>query len=255
MPRARVLNLCQGGAPSGQELAIFLEYGLPLSPQVVLSFNGANDLMQPRPLGLGDAANLPYRDREIRAQFEGAHGIAGHLALGRVAARLAQRLPAPAQRIEDAVPPGDILNSYLYVTEVVRTLTESQGGLYAVMLQPTLHYEKPWSDSERAMWARKRPVNAEELSKWANGLFRQARLALRAWSSETGASFYDLTGVFAQTHDTIYTDSVHFTGSAGYQMLAEELARQRWIERIAERYRAWEASDSARSAVSNRWPH
>src|SRR5262249_49495385 len=42
LERAQVLNLCQGGATSAQELAIFLEYGLPLSPQVVLSFDGAN---------------------------------------------------------------------------------------------------------------------------------------------------------------------------------------------------------------------
>src|SRR5260370_24782958 len=87
LARAAVLNLCQGGATSSQELAIFLEYGLPLAPRVVCSFGGANDLMHPRPVGEDDAANLPYHDAELRARFEGtlAGDLAPHLALLRVA--------------------------------------------------------------------------------------------------------------------------------------------------------------------------
>src|SRR5579883_1722286 len=44
LARARVLNLCQGGATSAQELIILTEYGLPLHPQAVLAFDGANEI-------------------------------------------------------------------------------------------------------------------------------------------------------------------------------------------------------------------
>jgi hypothetical protein len=42
--------------------------------------------------------------------------------------------------------------------------------------------------------------------------------------------------------ETVYSDSVHFSGSTGYRMLAEELDRQGLIGQIAARYRAWEAA-------------
>lgn len=253
LERARVLNLCQGGAPSAQELAIFLEYGLPLAPQVVLSFNGANDLMHPRPIGDDDAPNLPYRHREMRAVFEGRHTALAHLALSRLAGRAARRILPDHPGGGDAVPPEAILNSYLYVTEVTRTLTESQGGFYAVLLQPTLHYAKPWSQQEAAMWRQRRPRDADQVSAYAARLFEQARAALAAWSEETGGRWYDLTRVFESTPQTVYSDSVHFTGETGYRMLAEELNRQGWIEEIARRYHAWQQREPLKEHSS--WRH
>ncbi len=249
--RAAVLNLCQGGATSAQELAIFLEYGLPLAPQVVLSFDGANDLMHPRPLGEDDAANLPYHDREMRALFEGHHTWVAHLALTRVAARIA------AHRAPDSAGPpvsaDSILNSYLYATDVVRTLTGAQGGWYAVLFQPTLHYRKPWSDAERAMWRDRRPGDGEAVSKRAAELYGQARTALTDWSKATGATVFDLSGAFAGTSETVYSDSVHFSGPTGYARLATELAQQGWIERITERYRAWDSQRPVESMGSRTW--
>ncbi len=139
LARAEVLNLCQGGATSAQELAIFLQYGLPLAPQVVLSFDGANDVMHPQPIGEDTAANLPYHDREMRARMNGNDAL-GHLALARVAARLAIRWSRPPPVKGAGVPETAILDSYIAALSATRTLTEAQGGYYALLLQPTLHY-------------------------------------------------------------------------------------------------------------------
>jgi lysophospholipase L1-like esterase len=253
MNEAAVLNLCQGGAPSAQELAIFLEYGLPLGPQVVLSFNGANDLMHPRPVGEDSAANLPYRNSEIAARLDAQHGFGPHLALMRVAGRIARR-GGSARASGPAVPPEAILNSYLYSTEVVRTLTVSQGGLHAVLLQPTVHYQKPWSEEEAAMWRARRPVDGGEISRYVSGLFASAAGALRQWSAETGAPLFDLTPVFARTPETVYSDSVHFTGERGYRMIHEELVRQGLLEKIAARYQAWDERRRTGSQRSSVWP-
>ena len=248
LARARVLNLCQGGAPSAQELAIFIQYGLPLAPQVVLSFNGANDFMHPAPLGEDLAPNLPYRNREMRTAVEGGHAFAAHLALARVAQRLAARWFPPAPFREAGVPSGAIFDSYLYATGVVRTLTREQGGWHAVLLQPTLHFEKPWSEEERAMWLKRRPRDGAAISRYASGLYEQARARIRA-STEPG-DFYDLTRVFAGDPATVYSDSVHFQGSTGYARLAQEVERQGLIARIASSYRQWERSERSRSQES-----
>jgi hypothetical protein len=146
--QAKVLNLCQGGATSAQELAIFLEYGLPLAPKVVLSFDGANDVMHPQPIGEDAAPNLPYHDREMRARMNGNDAL-GHLAVARVAARLAIRWSRPSPVKDGGIPEAAILDSYISALSVTRTLTEAQGGFYTLLLQPTLHYEKPWSAGRR----------------------------------------------------------------------------------------------------------
>jgi hypothetical protein len=232
--RAEVLNLCQGGATSAQELAIFLQYGLPLAPQMVLSFDGANDVMHPRPIGEDDAPNLPYQDREIRARMNGDNVLA-HLAALRVAARMTARWHQPKPVTGDGVPEADILNSYRQAISVVRTLTEHEGGFYALLLQPTLHYEKPWSAQESAMWRASHPADAEGRSRVIRDRYCAAHDAVASW-----APFYDLTEVFAHSNATIYSDSVHFKGPAGYAMLFDDLTRQGLISQIAMHYRAWE---------------
>jgi hypothetical protein len=250
---ASVLNLCQGGATSAQELVIFLQYGYPLSPQVVLSFDGANDLMHPYPTGEDDAPNLPYRDREMRAQFD--HSFLPHLALTRVAARIARRGADPSARFDLAVEPVKIYRSYIDALDAVRLLTVAHGGVYAVLLQPSLHHEKPWSVQETEMWRERRPMDGAQVSSYVRELYGGAVSTLRQWSMDTGTPFYDLSRVFARTPETVYSDSVHFTGELGYELLERELVRQGLVERISEQYSVWEQrrrSISERSALWRR---
>jgi hypothetical protein len=63
---------------------------------------------------------------------------------------------------------------------------------------------------------------------------------------------FDLSESFAGTPETVYSDSVHFTGERGYATLERELIRQGLIERIGERYRLWEKRRNAERPV---WPH
>ena len=239
LEHAQVLNLCQGGVSSAQELAIFLQYGLPLEPQVVLSFDGANDVMHPAPIGEDPAANLPYFDAGMRARIDGQDGWS-HLAAVRVLARLAARWRTPGPGSIAAVPEREILDSYFYTLSIDRTLAEARGAWYAVLLQPTLHYRKPWSAEEAAMWRSRRPRDAAALSRTAGERYGEARDALAQWTAATGTAWYDLTGAFANCTSAVYSDSVHFRGPAGYALLFEELKRQGLVTQIAARYRAWE---------------
>lgn len=252
--QAAVVNLCQGGTASGQELAIFLQYGLPLHPQVVLSFNGANDLLHPRPLGEDPAANLPYHNREMQALFEGHHSWFEHLALKRVSDRIHRNWLSPAmeQRTGETgqVAPHSIFESYLYMTEVTRRLTEAQGGTYALLLQPSLHYAKTWSTEERTQWVGRRPHDAQAATEYAHSLYAQMRTATAVWAARSGGRLLDLTETFASTQGTVYSDSVHFTGETGFQLLEAEVERQGLIQLIEERYREWERSPNEHSSDS-----
>ena len=244
LAQARVLNLCQGGASSAQELAIFTQFGLPLEPQVVVSFDGANDLMHPRPIGDDEEANLPYRDAQMRAQFYGHHSWVAHLALARVASRLARYAPVTrvgrVTRAGGGVAREEILGSYLYTLGLTRTLAESRGALYTVMLQPTLHFAKPWSPEETIMWTRLRPGNGEEISRRAAALYSAAIPALGLWARGGDTQVLDLTRVFENTPEMIYSDSVHFSGERGYAMLSAEIQKQGLFREITRRYQEWE---------------
>jgi hypothetical protein len=239
LARVQVLNLCQGGAASAEELAIFIEYGLPLHPQVVLSFDGANDLLHPRPVGEDDAPNLPYRNAQLGTRVNGQDALS-HSALARVAARLAGHFTTPVPAKGPPVAEGAILNSYLYHLAAVRTLAQADHGFYAVVFQPTLHFDKPWSAEESAMWRSRRPRDAEALTRVIRDRYGRAVEALAGWAAAEGVPLYDLSPAFADTGDTVYSDSVHFRGARGYQLLFAELQRQGLIERIGVRYREWE---------------
>ncbi len=248
LERAAVLNLCQGGVTTAQELAIFIQYGLPLEPQVVLSFDGANDLLHPRPIGEDEGPNLPYRNTEMRAQFNGHHSLAAHLALTRVASRLLGH--APAAGPQGAVATAEILQSYLYTLSVTRSLAQSRGALYAVLFQPTLHFAKPWSRDETKMWRDLRPRDGEEISRRAAALYAAAIPALSRWGRVSHTQVLDLTRVYENTSETVYSDSVHFTGERGYAMLSSEIEKQGLVGEIARRYRDWESSPERLSAIT-----
>lgn len=249
--RAEVLNLCQGGATSAQELAIFIQYGLPLAPQVVLSFDGANDLLHPRPIGEDAGANLPYDNAGLEARVNG-QDILSHLALARVASRIALRWWGQRAGGE-AIPESAILNSYFYTLSVVRTLSESRKASYAVLFQPVLHYEKPWSAEEAAAWRGIHPRGGDKISHAIRERYTLARGAIAQWAAHTGTPLYDLTDVFASTADTIYSDSVHFRGPRGYALVFDDLARRGLIERIATQYRDWERTEES-SQEGRVWP-
>jgi len=123
----------------------------------------------------------------------------------------------------------------------VRTLVEAGHGFYAVVFQPTLHLGKPWSAEEAAMWRKRRPRDAAPLAALIRARYGYAQEAVARWAAD-GVPLYDLSSVFADFGATVYSDSVHFRGPRGYRTLFAELERQGLLDRIRERYRAWENS-------------
>ena len=109
-----------------------------------------------------------------------------------------------------------------------------------VMFQPTLHFAKHWSGEESKMWRRLRPGNGEEMSHRAAALYAAAIPELDQWARAGQTRVLDLTRVFENTAETVYSDSVHFAGERGYAMLSAEIARQGLLGEITQKYRAWE---------------
>ena len=90
------------------------------------------------------------------------------------------------------------------------------------------------------MWRRIRPRDAAPLGSVIHMRYALAREQASHWAESSGAHFYDLTRVFADHPETLYSDSVHFRGALGYEMLFAALERQGLIDRLRARYQAWE---------------
>ena len=167
------------------------------------------------------------------------------MALARVALRLESRFRAPAlssPSLASQAPVAieSILDSYLYHLSLARSLTEAQHGFYAVLLQPTLHLDKPWSPQESLIWHTAHPRDAASFTLLIHDRYAEARQAAGRWSASNGVTLYDLTRVFSDAPEAVYSDSVHFRGPRGYEMLFAELERQGLITSLRQRYQAWE---------------
>ena len=250
--RAAVVNLCQGGASSAQEFAIFAEYGLPLDPQVVISFDGANDLLHPQPVGDDEAPNLPYLNAEARARVDGDGEWLSHMAAVRVAARLGGHWRGRRTHKGPGVRTEAIVGSYLYTLGLTRTLAESRGALYAVILQPTLYVAKPWSPQETKMWSARLGEDREGIARQSATRYRAASLALANWGNQNQVPVYDLSHAFEHWNGNVYSDSVHFSGPQGYEVLFEQMRLRGLLGRIAAQYGNWDAKRPAQDASAGR---
>ena len=105
------------------------------------------------------------------------------------------------------------------------------------------------------MWNERRPRDGPAISRYVHELYGSAAAALADWSAETGAGVFDLSRAFAATSGTVYSDSVHFTGERGYEVLERELIRQGLIEKIEERYRLWRKRRETGHVRRSAWPH
>jgi hypothetical protein len=101
-------------------------------------------------------------------------------------------------------------------------LSRASGARYLHFLQPNQYFEgsKPMSEAEKktALW----PGSSYERDVRAGyPLMRQAGKELQA----RGVDFHDLTGLFAQVSEPLYTDSCCHFSREGNQMLGETMGR------------------------------
>jgi len=237
-----VINLAQGGAVSGQELAILIQYGLKLNPQIVVSFNGANDLMHPAPFGDDEQPNLPYLNQSMRELWHNAKSpltyILNTTSIGRVIKGLKRRLITA----KNSVPIEDVVNSYTQTMEVTYRIVSSYGAEHMILLQPIITIDKPLSSEEQKYFKRKYDT-PEKISR-CHMLFETSTSLLRSYAERNaGMDFYDLRSAFKKEYDTIYMDSLHFANNKGYPRLLAVLEHDGFINKVIEIYEKWKQNN------------
>jgi hypothetical protein len=255
LTRARTYNFGVLSFVSGQELALLVHRLIDLKPDLVIAYDGGNDLYEPwvydpRP---GYPFNF-VTEEEAMTALGNAEGNAKTLASFARDSALVQallgttdwfnRMTLRLDRIRRTVDYGStpwkeaVANAYARNLTAMCRVARGNGMLFAAYFQPLLAYSQP-IDANRAAW-----TGGDAM---VQGLREQREMALRAIGTqcpsppaEAGCRFDDLSAVLQ--HDAAaFTDAIHVDNKSN-QMIGR---------RIAEDLLAWPAMRTNNSARAN----
>ena len=205
-----VINAGRSAYVSGQEVVMTLMELLPLHPDLVIVFDGYNDISR---VEEGEAPGSPEYTRAMEASFTA--GMSAYQALlNDVAQRsfLVQLLKVgrsgqpfvsagESQVFEDAV---EIYGSN--IEKMARLAAANKYGLI-VAIQPVLFFKDHLGSSEAKLIAAN-PERAQVYQHYFPQLIERAR----AITGNEGVSFRDLSQVFEGVSGDVFIDGVHFDG-------------------------------------------
>jgi lysophospholipase L1-like esterase len=227
----RDVEVVNAGAPayvSGQELARLTFEVLDLEPNVVIVYNGFNDLNSPllfdsRP---GYPSNFSWLERT--AQFNSFRRLLAYrIQLGVHESGLgfwARRVAGVRDGVLLTAPAADadILETYRRNLERMVVLLQARGVRVVCVFQPTLLAKRRRTAAEEEVVAymeRRHPGYARRFVALLPGAVE----AMRRVTSARGVAFVDLSSVFDDAAETIFFDTAHVT-DRGNALIAERLA-------------------------------
>jgi hypothetical protein len=255
LPHARAYNFGVLSFVSGQELALLAHRLIDLKPDVVIAYDGGNDLYEPwvydpRP---GYPFNF-VTEEEAMSALANAQGDAKTMAsLSRDSALLqallgtgdwAGRMSIRLNRLRSTVGYGSPPWKEAVVGAYARNLTQmcrfarGNGALFAAFFQPLLAYSKPLDARQSAETGG--DVMVQGLREQRDMTRHAVAAQFPAPSLEAGCRFSDLSRIL-ENNDAAFTDAIHV-----------DTKSNRLIgRRIAEDLLAWPALGPKASARSN----
>ena len=205
--RAEVVNMAMRGAKSFQEMLLVHRYLAENRADLVLAISGRNDVGR-GPLSWSYTFDLLYR--QLKSDSRMAQGDLMNLAA-----------PAELNIRRDA---SIDLKQWAKITAThyaaVDQISKMNAADFIMILQPSLFNKKNWSEEE-AYRIKKRKWN-DEIVKKNRQLQDQYYEAYR--KTEKPFQFIDLSGIFAESNDTLYIDHCHYN----------DLAAEKFAENIFE---------------------
>jgi hypothetical protein len=223
LPQARAYNFGVLSFVSGQELALLVHRLIDLKPDLVIAYDGGNDLYEPwvydpRP---GYPFNF-VTEEEAMTALANAQGDAKTVAsFSRDSALLqallgtgdwVKRVSLRLDRLRNAVDYGSsqwkeaVVGAYARNLAAMCQFSRANGALYAAYFQPLLAYSKPLDAGQTA------DTGGDVMVR---GLREQRQMALRAiggqfpaLSGAEGCRFGDLSGVL-ENDANAFTDAIH----------------------------------------------
>lgn len=233
-PEVRVYNWGVCSYVSGQELSLLLRDVVDRRPDLVIVYDGANDVVEP--FVYEPRPGYPYKFFVVE---EGLKRVSGHARLRGLAASILWKSRALRAAFQEALQAetvdlarlraeagygtpeweGRIVSAYLANVDKMATVARAWNVPLLVCLQPMALFKERRQPSERKNLGQPdfRDYVFRTYARLASGLADLGRSG-----RHPGARFVDLSGVFKTHEPAVFTDLVHITNE-GNRLVAERL--------------------------------
>lgn len=235
LSHARVYNWGVVSSVSGQELSLLAHRGLAFDPDIVIVYDGGNDVFQPylydpRP---GHPYNWMLYEAGIDRirQHSSVRGVLleqlGHSAFlksifpGALVGEVVGLSGLREQAGYGTEPWRQaIVSTYVSNLEKMCVIARGKPFHLAVFLQPLLFFKNPKVGREPEL------MGAHEFQEWVTATYEQVRSRLResTYLHDSQCQVFDLTDTFVGVEREIYWDFIH-PNNAGNEVVAREMYR------------------------------
>ncbi len=210
----QVLNVGTGGYEARQEVIVAFLWGPKVHPHVILSLDGANDLihrLRVKKAGafyLNDAYELFLTQPFLAPMYY----LMGQSQFYNGLVRFWQK-----RNIQDAESYNDTIPIYIEAQHSLNVLAKGLEARRVMVLQPFSAFKYPLSAAEAAFDLYK---YREEQVKH---LYEATHEKLGELANKDNVAYLDGRSIYSGMSDTMFTDDVHLT-DLGYQVLAKRIA-------------------------------
>jgi len=209
-----VINLAHGGYNARQELIVASIWGPMLLPNMLLSLDGANDMIhrlrmtKPGSFYLDDA----YRLALTRPLMSPLVDLLRYSQLRNGIVALVRR-----QRIKESSHYTDAIPIFVNAQHSMNVLAKGLNATRAMVMQPFHAFKKPMTERERAFtyYNYRKTVITE--------LYSLLHKELVSLSRRDGVMYLDGRHIYDGVNEHIFSDDVHFANNRGYEMLAKAI--------------------------------
>jgi lysophospholipase L1-like esterase len=207
-----IINAGRSAYVSGQEAVMTLTELLPLQPDLVIVFNGYNDLSR---VEEGEAPGTPEYTRAMAASFEAGLDIYKYL-LNDLSQRsfLVQQLRKTGRQIqtsdaeEDLQPFDQAVEVYASNIDKMASLANAYNYRLFITTQPLVFFKDKLGAAETELMSEN-----SERARLYRRYFPELIARARKIAADRHASYTDLTRVFAGMLGDVFYDTVHFDGA------------------------------------------
>ncbi|MFA5147079.1 MAG: SGNH/GDSL hydrolase family protein [Candidatus Omnitrophota bacterium] len=220
----RDVEVINAGLPayvSMQELVLFEDKIIGLKPDLVIVFDGFNDVFTS--LKRDKRPNYPRWFAEIETVY--------YTSMPKLFVEMKLKRYRPTKRIfrwlerrkaklsEDFTVNPEQISFYGRNLDLICHLAKSYGIDAVLVFQPLLYYKTPLTENERAIIGRLDKKYVLSVVEMCN----MAREAMRKTAEANSVPYIDGTGIFDGLNDDIFLDECHFN-QAGHKMIADTLS-------------------------------
>lgn len=210
-----VTNMATGGYNARQELITVALWGISVKPDIIISLDGANDLIHRLRMKKAGTfyLNTTYELFLKNPLFAPIGNIFAKSQLIQGLFRLRERLQLEtADKYKDAIP------VYISAQHGMNIFARGLCATRIMVLQPFMSFKEPLSSAEANFGHYK---YRENVIKELYGLMGEELATLAV---EDSVLYVDSRFIFKGMPETIFSDDVHFINDGGYRLLAQSIA-------------------------------